>query len=120
MKRTQQLRRLTAPRFGVLAFVVWVGTSGWLPGAPATLLFEDNFTGGIPGWTAIQPTGGNYLDGPMIWQYDVPSSSFSEQSNIYTDNAAASPTRIAVMLINDTVAPSNFLYTARLTAGDDD
>ena len=88
--------------------------------AQATLLFEDNFTGGIPGWTAVQPSGGNYLDGPMLWEYDATSGSFSEQSNLYTDSATFSVTRIAAMLINDAVAPSNFTYTARLTAGDDD
>src|SRR5688572_7815904 len=88
--------------------------------APATLLFEDHFTGGIPGWTAVQPAGGNYIDGPMLWEYDVLSDAFSEQSNLYTDSATFSITRIASMLINDSVAPSNFTYTARLTAGDDD
>lgn len=87
--------------------------------AEPTLLFEDEFTGGIPGWTAVQPPG-SYIDGPMLWQYDVTSDSFVEQSNIYTDNSASSPTRTAAMLINDTVAPDNFSYSARLTAGDND
>lgn len=90
-----------------------------VPAAPATLLFEDTFTGGIPGWTAIQPAGA-YIEGPMLWQYDAVSDSFSEQSNIYTDAAGASTSRRTVMLINDTVAPANFVYTARVTAGDDD
>ncbi|MBI4659138.1 MAG: hypothetical protein HY735_09875 [Verrucomicrobia bacterium] len=87
--------------------------------APATLLFEDDFNRGIPGWTAVQPTG-NYLDGPLRWQYDIVSNSFLEQSNIYTDAAAASPSATAVMLINDANAGTNFTYKARLIAGDDD
>jgi hypothetical protein len=94
----------------------------WRPSgaaAPATLLFEDDFNRGIPGWTAIQPPG-NYLDGPMRWQYDIVSGSFVELSNIYTDAPAASPSATAVMLINDAVAPTNFTYRAQLTAGDDD
>lgn len=88
-------------------------------GDPATVLFQDDFTGGIPGWTAVQPAGA-YIDGPMLWQYDRVSDSFSEQSNIYTDNSTASTSRRAVMLINDTVAPADFEFTARLTAGDND
>lgn len=87
--------------------------------APATLLFEDNFDGGIPGWTAVQPAGA-YIDGPMLWQYDAVSDAFSEQSNIYTDGSGGSPSRRTVMLINDAVAPANFVYSARVTAGDDD
>lgn len=94
--------------------------TGQLRADLATVLFQDDFTGGIPGWTAVQPTGGAYVEGPMLWEYDKASGSFGEHSNIYTDSAAFSSTRIAVMLINDTVAPSNFTYTARLTAGDDD
>jgi uncharacterized repeat protein (TIGR02543 family) len=86
---------------------------------PAILLFEDNFTGGIPGWTAVQPAGA-YIEPPMIWQFDKVTDSFSEQSNIYTDSSTASTSRRAVMLISDAVAPTNFTYTARLTAGDDD
>ena len=120
MKRRYQSIQSALFPFTVLTVVVVVGTAGWLRAAPATLLFEDQFTGGIPGWTAVQPSGGAYSDGPMLWQYDAVSSSFSEQSNIFTDAAAASPTRIAVMLINETVAPSNFVFKARLTAGDDD
>jgi len=89
-------------------------------GAPAVTLFEDTFTGGIPGWTAVQPAGSTYVEGPMLWVYDQVSDSFSEQSNIYTGTTAGSATRVAVMLINDTLAPANFTYTARLTAGDDD
>jgi len=88
-------------------------------GGPASLLFEDTFDRGIPGWTAVQPPG-NYLDGPMRWQYDIVSGGFVEQSNIYTDAAAASPSATAVMLINDAVAGDTFTYTARLIAGDDD
>jgi hypothetical protein len=87
--------------------------------APAVLLFEDDFNRGIPGWTAVQPTG-TYLDGPLRWQYDIVGNSFLEQSNIYTDAAAASPSAIAVMLVNDAVAGTNFTYKARMIAGDDD
>lgn len=96
-------------------------TASWarLMAAPAPLVFEEQFNAGIPGWTAVQPTG-TYLDGPMRWQYDIVSGSFLEQSNIYTDAAAASPSAVAVMLINDAVAGTNFTYSARLTAGDDD
>jgi hypothetical protein len=53
------------------------------------------FNRGIPGWTAVQPAG-TYLDGPMRWQYDIVSGAFLEQSNIYTDAAAASPSATAV------------------------
>jgi uncharacterized repeat protein (TIGR02543 family) len=88
--------------------------------APALTLFEDNFSGGIPGWTAVQPIGGVYIDGPMLWEFDAVTDSFSEQSNLYTDSATFSSSRISSMLINGTVAPVNFTYTARLTAGDDD
>lgn len=88
-------------------------------GAPATLLFEDDFNRGIPGWTAVQPAG-NFLDGPMRWQYDVVEGAFLEQSNIYTDASGSSPSATAVMLINDAVAGTNFVYRARLVAGDDD
>lgn len=87
--------------------------------APATLLFQDDFNRGFPGWTAFQPPG-TYLDGPMRWQYNIITGAFSEQSNIYTDNATFSSTATAVMLINDAVAGNNFTYSARLTAGDDD
>ena len=89
-------------------------------GASATLLFEDDFNRGIPGWTAVQAAGGAYIEGPMLWQYDMVNPGLLEQSNIYTDSATFSVTRLAVMLINETVAPSNFTYRARLTAGDDD
>jgi len=109
-------------RLNLLAVsLVWL--SVWcvnLKAAPATSLFEDHFTGGIPGWTAVQPAGGIYFDGPMIWEFDKTTDSFSEQSNIFTDAAVFSGSRIACMLINATAAPTNFTYTARLTAGDDD
>ncbi len=88
--------------------------------ATPVTLFEDHFTGGIPGWTAVQPAGGLYIDGPMLWVYDAVSDSYSEQSNLYTDGAGLSVTRIAPMLINDAVVPGDFAFTARLTAGDDD
>ncbi len=89
-------------------------------GSPATVLFEDDFNSGIPGWFAVHPLGGVYVEDQMIWEYDAASKSFSEQSNVYTDGSAYSSSRIAVMLINETVAPAAFSYTARLTAGDDD
>jgi uncharacterized repeat protein (TIGR02543 family) len=85
----------------------------------AAVLFEDDFNRSFPGWTAVQPAG-NYLDGPLQWEYDIVSSAFVEQSNIYTDNSTFSSSAIAPMLINDTVTAVNFTYTARLTAGDDD
>ena len=90
--------------------------------ASAQVLFQDDFTGGIPGWTAVQPAGTYSIDGPMLWQFDKVSNAFSEQSNIYTGTSGAgSATRIAVMLISDAVAPaSDWEYKARLTAGDDD
>jgi len=88
-------------------------------GASATLLFEDTFDRGIPGWTAVQPPG-NYIDGPMRWQYDVVSGAFVEQSNIYTDASTVSSSAPAVMLVNDAVAGTTFTYKARLIAGDDD
>jgi len=117
----------TPPILSTFRFVTAVTTallfsaaSGPVQAAPATLLFEDNFNGGIPGWTAVQPVAGVYLDGPMLWVYDASTDSFSEQSNLYTDSATFSGTRISSMLINSTVAPTNFTYTARLTAGDDD
>src|SRR4051812_25853911 len=87
--------------------------------SPAAVLFQDDFNRGFPGWTAIQPAGA-YLDGPLCWQYDIVSGGFVEDSNIYTDSATFSPSAVAPMLINDTVTGTNFTYTARLTAGDDD
>jgi hypothetical protein len=105
---------------GILSAALAVALSpSIIQAAPATLLFEDDFNRGIPGWVQVQPTG-TYLDGPMRWQYDIVSEAFLEQSNIYTDGAASSPSATAVMLINDAVAGTNFTYTARLTAGDDD
>jgi uncharacterized repeat protein (TIGR02543 family) len=88
--------------------------------APATVLFQDDFTGGIPGWTAVLPALGNWIDGPMLWQFDKVNNSFSEQSNLYTDASLYSGSRITSMLINATPTPTNFTYSARLTAGDDD
>ena len=87
--------------------------------ALGAVLFEDDFNRGIPGWTAVQPAGA-YLDGPLRWQYDIVSEGFVETSNIYTDDAGFSPSAVAPMLINDTLAPVSFTFTARLTAGDDD
>jgi len=85
--------------------------------ARAGVLFEDNF--GVHGWTPVQPPG-VYLSGPLRWEYELSNGAFVEQSNIYTDDATYSPTAIAPMLINDTVAGTAFTYSARLTAGDDD
>lgn len=106
--------------YALASLVAFAASTGRVAADPAALLFEDNFTGGIPGWTAIQPSGGNYIDGPMLWVYDKVSESFAEHSNLYTDSATFSFSRIASMLIHETVAPSNFTYTATLTAGDDD
>src|SRR5688572_7075350 len=99
----------------VLCFLLALSLGGARPtlAAPATLLFEDDFNGGIPGWTAVQPPGA-YIDGPMRWQYDIVSGAYLENSNIYTDSATASTSATAVMLINDTVAPAAFTYKARL------
>lgn len=85
----------------------------------AASLFHDDFNGGIPGWTAVQPPG-NFAAGPMRWEYDIISNAFTEQSNIYSDSATYSTSANAVMLINDAVASNQFTLTARLTAGDDD
>src|SRR5690349_6567351 len=76
-----------------------------LSAAPATIIFQDDFNDGLPGWSAIRPVGANYLDGPMLWCYDKALNRFFEDSNQYTDSATFSSTRIAVMLINDTVHP---------------
>src|SRR5688572_13335324 len=94
--------------------------NGPVQAAPATLLFGDNFNGGIPGWTVVQPAAGTWVEPPLLWQFDKVSDSFSEQSNIHTGGTAGSATRLTVMLINETTVPANFGYTARLTAGDDD
>ena len=87
--------------------------------ARASVLFEDDFNLGFPGWTAVQPPG-LYVSGPLLWQYDIGNSAFTENSNIYTDDSTFSPSAIAPMLINDAVTATNFTFTARLTAGDDD
>src|SRR5688572_18970131 len=58
--------------------------------APAVTLFEDHFTGGIPGWSAVQPAGGNYIEGTLLWVFDPTFDAFSEQSNLYTDSSTAS------------------------------
>ena len=87
---------------------------------PAITLFQDDFQGGIPGWTEVQPAAGVWVEPPMLWQFDQVSDSFSEQGNIHTGGTAGSATRLTVMLISDATVPANFGYTARLTAGDDD
>jgi hypothetical protein len=100
------------------ALVLFVGAISVFP-LKGDVLFEDHFNGGIPGWTVVQPPGA-YLDGPLLWQYDLVNGAFVEQSNIYTDDASYSLTATAPMLINDTITGTNFTYTGRLTAGDDD
>ncbi|MBP7826274.1 MAG: hypothetical protein KA236_06965 [Verrucomicrobia bacterium] len=87
--------------------------------ATAALLFEDDFERSFPGWTVVQPPG-QYIDGPLYWQYDMISGAFAEQSNIYTDSASYSPSAVAPMLINDATTSGAFTYSAHLTAGDDD
>lgn len=88
--------------------------------ALAGVLFEDDFNRGFPGWTVVKPSGGYYYDGPLCWQYDIVSSAFVEQSNLYTDSASYSPTTVAPMVINETLTTDTFTFSARLTAGDDD
>lgn len=100
-------------------FVLLFCASFDLRAAPAALLFEDTFDRAVPGWTAVQPLG-VYIDGPLRWQYDIVSGAWVENSNLYTDAAANSPSATAPMLINDAVAPADFTYRARLVAGDDD
>ena len=85
--------------------------------AMGEILFHEDFN--FTGWTVVQPPA-LYLDGPLRWEFDVGTGAFVERSNIYTDAATFSPTAIAPMLINDTVAGSSFTFSARLTAGDDD
>lgn len=111
-------RRSVAP-FGSLICLLGMLFPPNSLGGSATLLFEDDFDRGIPGWTAVRPAG-TYIDGPMRWQYDIVSGAFLEQSNIYTDAATVSPSATAPMLINDAVTGASFTYRARLTAGDDD
>ncbi|MBI4327961.1 MAG: hypothetical protein HY674_22250 [Chloroflexi bacterium] len=91
-------------------------------GAPATLLFEDDFNRALPGWTAVQPpvSLGAYAAGPMRWQYDIVSEAFVENSNIYTTPAGGSDSGTAVMLINEAMTGDEFTFKARLIAGDND
>ena len=109
----------------------WVIFAGLIPllapiervtAGPATLLFQDDFNTGIPGWNVVVPAGANWQVSPTIlcWTYDATTKAFSEHSNIYTDSATFSSSRVSTMMINATVAPTNFTYSARLTAGDDD
>lgn len=103
-----------------ITLTLWLAAGPRGNADPALVLFQDDFTGGIPGWTAVRPVLGVYLDGPMLWEYDKVTDSFSEQSNQYTDSATFSSSRIAVMLISDSNSVTNFTYSARLTAGDND
>jgi len=90
-----------------------------LEAGPAVTLFQDDFNEGIPGWIAVQPAG-NY-SGSLLWQFDINSGALWENSNIFSDSSAYSSTRAAPMLINETAPPaSNFTYTVRLRASDDD
>lgn len=114
MQLRNSLRRAIGGFF-VFSFCAGFG----LRAAPASLLFEDTFDRGIPGWTAVQPIGA-YIDGPLRWQYDIVSGGWVETSNLYTDAAANSATATAAMLINDAIVPADFTYTARLLTGDDD
>ena len=56
MKKQTLLRVVCSHRLGfALLFLLRIrGPS--TQAAPATLLFEDDFNEGIPGWTAVQPT----------------------------------------------------------------
>lgn len=109
---------LATGRFGVRLGCVVLLLQCALAGM-ASVLFEDDFTASFAGWTVVQPHG-NYLAGPLRWEYEMANGAFVEQSNIYTDAATYSSSATAPMLINDTVTEASFTYTARLTAGDDD
>ncbi len=87
------------------------------------ILFADNFVDDVPGWTAVAPvgtTGTTYVSGPLRWIYDSVNGGFTENSNVYTDAAGFSTTRVAPMLINDTVAGETFTFNARMIASDND
>ncbi len=91
-----------------------------LKAGPATLLFNEEF-GTISGWTVVKPQYYSYVGTAVAWGYDQESDALFENSNIYTDAATTSPSRVAVMLINDTVPPtSGYEYKVRLTMPDDD
>lgn len=93
--------------------------TGPLQATPATLLFEDEFNTGVPGWTSIVPP--YVYNGSVFWQYAIETGTFFENSNVFTDSATSSSSRTAPMLINDTVVPkSNFTYSVRMIAGDND
>lgn len=89
------------------------------PAARSAILFEDDFNQGIPGWTAVKPKG-VYWNGPLRWEYDLVHKAIVERSNIYTDYPLISPSAVAPMLINGTIAQAPFTYSARMTAGDCD
>ena len=82
-------------------------------------LLEDNFERTLAGWTSVQPFG-PILNGPLRWYYDEIRKGFTENSNIHFDASAFSKTATDVMLINDTVAPNELTYKARLNTGDND
>ena len=107
------------PLLAVLALVCACPRS---QAVPAELLFEDDFDQGIPGWTSVLPSGAlSWNNGPLLWQYDIETTWIWENSNIYSDNATYSPSRRAAMLINDTVtSASNYTFTVRIRAADDD
>lgn len=120
MKRIPNTTLHFTQHYPLLAVLVLNLLSPQAHAGPATVLFQDDFTGGIPGWTAVQPALGNWIEGPMIWQFDKTYNAFSEQSNLYTDSSLYSGSRVTSMLINGTLAPTNFTFTARLIPGDDD
>ncbi len=114
-KNTSVSRSILLPLFVLLTLTLQTSS----PAAPATLLFQDDFLQGLPGWTVVQPAG-NY-SGTVLWQYDINTGVVWENSNVFTDSSVFSPTRIAPMLINATaVSGSNFTYTVRLLANDND
>ncbi|HRT06477.1 MAG TPA: hypothetical protein P5204_12340, partial [Kiritimatiellia bacterium] len=97
---------------------VWISLAAVLP-VRAAVLLDENFDGGISGWTVVQPPGA-YHEGPLRWEYDVGERAFFERSNISTDLGGGSTSGTAPMLINGAWADAPFAYRARLTAGDDD
>ncbi len=120
LQSTRSFKHFTA-RLLVVAWLIALPAS-WAGATPAELLFEDDFNQGIPGWTAVQPDyATDWNDGPLLWQYDIHTTNIWENSNIYSDSAPYSWTRAAAMLINNTVAAaSNFTFTVRIRACDND
>ncbi|MCD8533886.1 MAG: hypothetical protein LR011_03475, partial [Verrucomicrobia bacterium] len=87
----------------------------------AALLFEADFSVGKPGWTSVQPDyATQWLAGPLRWVFDTQRNLVSENSNIYSDDANASPSTAAAMFINDRDSGLDFTYSASIKPGDDD